>query len=64
MIKAFFKRIVEFVLGPEQPSAASKEPIQPVVIKRVVRVSEQEAGAVEAMLSDNDDVKRKENRNG
>ena len=67
MIKTFFKRIIEFVIGPEQPEAAriklTKPAIEPVVIKRVVRVSKEESGTAEAMLSDNDAAK-KDNRDG
>ena len=63
MIKSFFKRIIEFVIGPEQPEVALKPPIQPVIIKRVVRVSKEESGLAEAMLSDNDAAK-KDNRDG
>ena len=63
MIKSFFKRIIEFVIGPEQPEVVLKPPIQPVIIKRVVRVSKEESGTAEAMLSDNDAAK-KDNRDG
>lgn len=61
MIKRFIKSIVEFFAGPEQPAAAMKPPIEPVIIKRVVRVSKEESGTAEAMLSDNDKPIKREN---
>lgn len=35
-MKKFFKKIVEFFVGPEQPEAVTKhaEPIKPIVMER------------------------------